>query len=69
MPIALLGKNVVLPIRPLETESWPEDLDALVAAPERHPRLFENDAVRMLDPRIRAGDRTPVHTHLWPAAL
>jgi hypothetical protein len=31
--------------------------------------LFENDAVRMLDTRIKAGDKTPVHTHRWPAAL
>jgi hypothetical protein len=31
--------------------------------------LFENDAVRVLDTRIKAGDRTPVHTHIWPAAL
>jgi hypothetical protein len=52
-----------------ESGSWPEHLDALVAAPEHHTLLFENDAVRMLDTRIKPGDRTPVHTHRWPAAL
>lgn len=52
-----------------KSESWPELLDALVAAPEHHTLLFENDAVRMLDTRIKAGDRTPVHAHRWPAAL
>lgn len=50
-------------------DPWPSDLDALVAAPAHHTLLFENEAVRILDTRIRAGDRTPVHTHRWPAAL
>ena len=31
--------------------------------------LLENDHVRMLDTRLPAGERTPVHTHEWPAAL
>jgi hypothetical protein len=31
--------------------------------------LFENDRVRVLDTCIPAGERTPVHTHRWPAAL
>ena len=52
-----------------ETEAWPESLDALVAAPAHHTLLFENDAVRVLDTRIPPGDRTPVHTHRWPAVL
>jgi len=52
-----------------EAESWPAHLDALVAAPEHHTLLFENDAVRILDTRIVAGGRTPIHTHRWPAAL
>jgi hypothetical protein len=56
-------------MRSSESDSWPEHLDALVAAPEHHALLFENDIVRMLDTRIKAGDRTPVHTHRWPAAL
>jgi hypothetical protein len=46
-----------------------DDLDALVAAPEHHTLLYENDTVRVLDTCVRAGDRTPVHTHRWPAAL
>jgi len=52
-----------------EAEFWPANLDALVTAPEHHTLLFENDAVRILDTRIGAGDRTPIHTHRWPAAL
>lgn len=46
---------------------WPLDLDALVAAPQHHRLVLENDSVRVLDTRIEPGARTPVHTHLWPA--
>ena len=52
-----------------ESDSWPKDLDALVAAPRHHTLLFENEAVRVLDTRIPPGSRTAVHTHRWPAAL
>jgi len=52
-----------------KTESWPACLDALVAAPEHHTLLFENEAVRILDTRIPAGGKTSDHTHRWPAAL
>src|SRR5262249_59497809 len=50
-----------------EAESWPAQLDALVAAPEHHTLLFENDSVRILDTRVAAGDRTPVHASVCPA--
>lgn len=43
------------------------DLDALVAAPDHHRLLLENERVRVLDTRIAPGERTPVHTHQWPA--
>jgi hypothetical protein len=44
-------------------------LDALTAAPNHHAVLFENDRVRVLDTRVRPGERTPVHAHEWPASL
>ena len=46
---------------------WPANLDALVAAPAQHRLLLENDRVRVLDTHIGPGERTPVHTHRWPA--
>lgn len=46
---------------------WPVELDALVAAPEHHSLVFENDRVRVIDTRIPPGERTNVHTHCWPA--
>jgi hypothetical protein len=48
---------------------WPDSLDALVAAPDHHKLLFENDRVRVLNTSIQAGDRTPIHTHRWPAVF
>jgi hypothetical protein len=44
-------------------------LDAMQAAPDHHGVLYESERVRILDTRLVAGDRTPVHTHEWPAAL
>lgn len=46
---------------------WPDELDALIAAPKHHTLIFENERVRMLDTRIPPGDIVPVHTHRWPA--
>ena len=48
---------------------WPAELDALVAAPEHHALLLENDFVRVLDTRISPGARTSLHTHCWPSVL
>jgi hypothetical protein len=46
---------------------WPDDLDALRAAPEYHTLLFENESVRVLDTRVLPGETVPLHTHCWPA--
>lgn len=48
---------------------WPEELDALVAAPENHVLLFENEYVRVLEVMIRPGETTKVHTHSLPATV
>lgn len=44
-------------------------LDAMRAAPDHHSVLLENDLVRVLDTRLGPGERTPINTHQWPAAL
>jgi hypothetical protein len=44
-------------------------LYAMSAAPEHHDVLMENDRVRVLDTRLGPGERTPIHTHQWPAVL
>jgi len=43
--------------------------DAMTAATQHHKTLLENDSVRVLETRIRPGERTAVHSHPWPAAL
>lgn len=52
-----------------DERGWPEELDALIAAPRHHALLLENEHVRVLDTRIAAGEKVPLHTHRWPCAL
>jgi hypothetical protein len=49
--------------------SWADGLDALIAAPEHHKLLLENERVRVLDTCIRPGETTAIHTHRYPASL
>jgi hypothetical protein len=49
--------------------SWPDELDALIAAPQYHVLLFENEQVRVLDTNIPPGHTVPLHTHQWPSVL
>ena len=44
-------------------------LDAMLAAPDHHEILLENDKVRVLDTRLAPGEQTPVHMHEAAAAL
>ncbi len=46
---------------------WPPELDALVAAPNHHKLLMENDQVRVLETKIFPGETVPVHTHQNPS--
>lgn len=48
---------------------WLESLDAMVAAPEHHEVLLENEQVRVLDSRIKPGETVPIHTHRWASVL
>ena len=52
--------------RPTDWE-WPEELDALTAAPANHQLLLENDQVRVIETVVPIGEATPVHTHRWPS--
>ena len=46
-----------------------EAVDAMVAAPDHHEIILENDRVRVLDTRLGPGERTPIHSHRWPSTL
>ena len=45
---------------------WPEELDAVQAAPRHHVVLLENTTVRVLETRVASGETVPLHTHRWP---
>jgi quercetin dioxygenase-like cupin family protein len=44
-------------------------MDGVVAAPESHRVLFEDDDVRVLEVTIAAGHREPEHTHRDPSVM
>ena len=46
-----------------------DELDGPSADPDHHKILFENDRVRVLETTIRAGDTTPLHSHLAPTVM
>jgi hypothetical protein len=48
---------------------WPDDLDAVVAAPDFHTVLYEDARVRVLEGRVGPGATVPVHTHRWGGVL
>jgi hypothetical protein len=52
---------------PQQIWPWPDSLDAVMAAPDNHSVLFENERVRVLHTRILPGQTVPVHTHRWPS--
>ena len=54
---------------PSQPWPWPDELDAVIAAPAFHKTLFENEHVRYLEVIIRPGDFVPVHTHRWPSVV
>lgn len=49
--------------------SWSESLDAVVAAPNNHKIVFENERVRVLEVTVKPGEREPVHAHKWASVL
>ncbi len=55
--------------QPANTQAWawPDALDAVIAAPQYHRLVLENERVRVLETRIPPGDIVPLHTHRWPA--
>jgi mannose-6-phosphate isomerase-like protein (cupin superfamily) len=54
------------PRGPSQEDAVIDELDGVLAAPDHHKVLFENDEVRVLETVIRAGDTTPMHTHRRP---
>jgi hypothetical protein len=51
------------------TNQWPDELDALIASPQLHKLLYENEFVRVPDTNIPPGEITNLHTHKFPSSL
>lgn len=49
--------------------TWPEELEATIAAAGNHTILFENDQVRVLEVTLAPGEVEPLHFHRWPSVL
>jgi quercetin dioxygenase-like cupin family protein len=43
--------------------------DAIVAAPNNHQVVFENEKVRVLDVTIKPGEKEPFHVHPMPGVM
>lgn len=48
---------------------WPQSLDAVVAAPDSHNVLMENEHIRVVEVVIPPGEKEPIHTHRWPSVI
>lgn len=58
-----------LPYQTGDPADWPAELDAVIAAPENHKILLENDHVRVLEVTLGPGELEPLHHHRWSSAL
>src|SRR5215469_4451897 len=47
----------------------PDSADAVIAAPDHHKVVLENDAVRVLEATVPLHSKEPPHTHFWPSAF
>jgi hypothetical protein len=57
------------PPRQRDEPPWPDSLDAVIAAPDHHRILLENDRVRVLEVTLRPHEKEPLHAHRWPSVL
>lgn len=48
---------------------WNPALDAVVAAPDHHTVLYEDDYIRVLSVSVRPGQQEPIHHHQWPSVF
>ena len=47
----------------MDNMGWSDSLDALVADPDHHTPLLENERISVLKTLIPPGNTVPVHTH------
>ena len=49
--------------------TWDPALDALIAAPDNHQLLYEDDSIRVISVTIPPGTTEPRHHHRWPSVF
>ena len=54
---------------PNNPSSWPDSLDAVLAAPKNHKVVLENERVRVLEVTVRPGEKEPLHMHRMPSVM
>ncbi|HZI85201.1 MAG TPA: hypothetical protein VFD48_00095 [Pyrinomonadaceae bacterium] len=54
---------------PNNPSSRPDSLDAVVAAPQNHKVVLENERVRVLEVTVRSGEKEPLHMHRMPSVM
>ncbi len=52
-----------------DPSTWNPNLDAVIAAPNHHKVLFENENLRVLEVTLAPQDEEPVHHHRWPSVF
>lgn len=52
-----------------DSTKWPDDLEAVTAAPKNHKVVFENERLRVLDVTVAPGENEPLHMHRMPSLL
>jgi quercetin dioxygenase-like cupin family protein len=45
--------------------TWPDSLDAVIAAPQSHGIIYEDEKVRILHVTVAPGQTEPIHAHKW----
>ena len=48
-----------------EPLDWDPALDAVIAAPDQHKVLFENESLRVLEVTLHPDQEEPTHHHRW----
>lgn len=52
-----------------DPRDWDPKFDAVVAAPDHHKMLYENDAIRVLEVTLPPNDEEPIHHHRYPSVF
>ena len=50
-----------------QAEDWDPAMDAVIAAPDNHQVLYEDDVIRVLSVTLQPGVAEPLHHHRFPS--